>query len=312
LLTVSKKLALIAAVIMALFVFSGVADLADARSRSGGRSFGKSSSPTAPSSPFRQSAPSQSLRPDSPGLLSSPFARGMAGGLLGGMLGGMIFGGPAHGMGMGGVGGSGIGLIEILLLAGIGYFLYKKFIQPRALASSADKAPALARQQIDAMGQGAGVYADDRPDEALIQGVKQIWTVDADFDPEGFKEVAQDLFFKVQAGWTRRETAGLADFVGTQLLAEYGAHFAQMKQQGHINRLENIAVRRVDLIDAGVQEGEVFVTVRFIANLLDYTVDEAGALVAGNPHQPVKFEENWTFAHPIGTPRWKLEGIAQH
>jgi predicted lipid-binding transport protein (Tim44 family) len=145
-----------------------------------------------------------------------------------------------------------------------------------------------------------------------VEGVKQIWTVDAGFDPEGFKEIAQDLFFKVQAGWTRREVSGLRDFVGDQLLAEYSEHFDQMKQQGHINRLENIAVRRVDLLQAGVERGEIFVTVRFIANLLDYTVDETGALVSGDPHQPVKFEESWTFARPVGSTQWKLEGIAPH
>lgn len=304
----SKNLALTAMVVMVFFVLAGFTELAEARSRSGGRSFGRSA---APSAPTRQAPPSQTMRPDSPSAFSSPFARGMAGGLLGGMLGGMLFGGMAHGTGMGGVGGSGIGLIEILLLAGLGYFLYRKFFRRQALAPITGGPPVFSRSALDAIPPGSGSHPDDRPDEALVEGVKQIWTVDAGFDPEGFKETAQDLFFKVQAGWTRREVAALTDYVGDTLQAEYGRHFEQMKQQGHINRLENIAVRRVDLIDAGVQQGEIFVTVRFTANLLDYTVDEAGTLVAGDPHQPVKFEENWTFARMAGATRWKLEGVVQ-
>lgn len=40
----------------------------------------------------------------------------------------MLFSGLAHA----GLGGSGFGMIEILLLAGLGYFLYRKFRSPAA------------------------------------------------------------------------------------------------------------------------------------------------------------------------------------
>jgi predicted lipid-binding transport protein (Tim44 family) len=53
-----------------------------------------------------------------------------------------------------------------------------------------------------------------------------------------------------------------------------------------------------------------FVTVNFSANLLDYTVDDkSGDLVDGSMSNPVKFEEEWTWARPAGTQDWKLEGI---
>jgi predicted lipid-binding transport protein (Tim44 family) len=98
--------------------------------------------------------------------------------------------------------------------------------------------------------------------------------------------------------------------VGDQLLDEYASHFDEMRRQGRINRLENIAVRSVDLIAAGVQGNEMFVTVRFTANLLDYTVDDkTDAVVEGDPENSIKFQEEWTFAAPSGNPSWKLEGI---
>lgn len=151
---------------------------------------------------------------------------------------------------------------------------------------------------------------DIPPDDPLVNGVRQIWDVDPDFNPDNFNDTAQDLFFKIQAGWTRRETSVLSAFVGDQLLNEYAGHFAEMKQKGHVNRLENIAVRKVDLIDAGVEGSEIFVTVHFLANLLDYTVDDvSGNTISGDPQNPVKFEENWTFARQIGSNSWKLEGI---
>lgn len=310
-----RKITLFAIATLLLFLGAGFLELADARSRGGGRSFQRSpsfSKPTQQSQP-RQTTTNPAATPTSP--MGGSFARGLAGGIMGGFLGSMLFGGIAHGMGgAGGFGGSGIGLFEILLFAGLAYLIYRWFSQRKALAgntgaqfSQDQKAPGSLFSGMGAQHRAEQEYPVEDP---LVTGVKEIWTVDPDFDPDGFKDTAQDLFFKVQAGWTRRDTSVLKDYVGNQLLSEYGQHFAEMKQMGHINRLENIAVRKIDLISAGVQQGEIFVTVRFTANLLDYTVDEkSGEIVQGDQENPIKFEEDWTFARPVGTRTWKLEGI---
>ena len=49
-----------------------------------------------------------------------------------------------------------------------------------------------------------------------------------------------------------------------------------------INRLENIAVRNVDITEAWQESGSDFITVRVYANLLDYNVDEnTGQVISG-------------------------------
>lgn len=304
--TMIKKTSVLAIFMSIAFFMLCLVDLADARSRSGGRSFSPSRSYSKP----QQTIPTQAARP--PAGSSGAFTRGLVGGLVGGAIGSMLFGGMAHGMGTGGFGGSGIGFIEILIFGVIIYFLYKKFFRRPALSATGGYDTGYARSSVD---QIAGPsdredLMDIPPDDPLVEGVRQIWDVDPDFNPDGFKETAQDLFFKIQAGWTKRDTGILKDYVGDQLLDEYAGHFAEMKQKGHINRLENIAVRKVDLLSAGVEGSEIFVTVRFIANLLDYTVDDvSGNTVSGDPQNPVKFEENWTFARRIGAGDWRLEGI---
>ena len=83
-----------------------------------------------------------------------------------------------------------------------------------------------------------------------------------------------------------------------------------MRALGHINKLESIAIRRVEVVDAGSDGREDFATVLFSANLLDYTVDDkTGNLIEGSMTTPVKFEEEWTWARPSGSDAWKLEGI---
>ncbi|MFZ2634006.1 MAG: Tim44 domain-containing protein [Desulfosalsimonadaceae bacterium] len=317
-----KNASIAALFIVFFFLVAGFAELAEARSRGGGRSFGgrgysrSVSKPAAPrSTPY--TAPRSASQASRPGSTGGAFTRGLAGGVMGGLLGNMLFGGGmAHGTGMGGMGGSGLGLFEILLLAGLGYFLYNKFIKGKSFGA-AGAGSAYARTT---PGQVTGIFGrQDAPevhapevdeDDPLVAGVKEIWQVDETFQPDRFKETAQDLFFKVQSGWTRRDINALKGMVGDQLLAEYDRHFTQMKEKGQFNRLENIAVRKVDLVQAGVEEGEIFVTVRFTANLLDYTVDEkSGEIVGGDRENPVKFDENWTFARPVGVGTWKLEGI---
>jgi len=317
-----KKVSIAALFIAFFFLVAGFSELAEARSRGGGRSFGGSRSfsrPAPRSTPY--TTPGSMSQPSRPGNMGGSFSRGLAGGvaggLMGGMIGNMLFGGTAHGSGMGGMGGSGLGLFEILLLAGLGYFLYNKFVKGKSFGPAAGAGSAYARSttgQVPGLfgrQDGPEVYAPTMDEDApLVAGVKQIWQVDETFHPDRFKETAQDLFFKIQAGWTQRDVNALKGLVGDQLLAEYDRHFSEMREKGHFNRLENIAVRKVDLVQAGVEGREIFVTVRFTANLLDYHVDEkSGEIVGGDRENPVKFDENWTFARPVGGGGWKLEGI---
>jgi predicted lipid-binding transport protein (Tim44 family) len=84
-----------------------------------------------------------------------------------------------------------------------------------------------------------------------------------------------------------------------------------LRAERRMNRLENIAIRSVDLTEAWQESGQDFATVRFLANLLDYTTDESGQVVEGSRVEPVKFEEFWTFTRPVGPSPWRLSAIQQ-
>lgn len=292
--------------VMMVFLVTGLMETADARTKSGGRSFKQSPTVSKPAPPTQPAPPMGSP-------MGGSFTRGLAGGIMGGFLGSMLFGGMAHGMGMGGIGGSGFGLIEILLLAGIGYFLFRRFSRRKALSGGPGSAFRTDQSSPAGLFSNTGAAhrtGADMTEDPLVRGVREIWALDPGFNPDGFKETAQDLFFKIQAGWIRRDISVLKPYVGNQLLDEYAKHFEEQKRAGHINRLEHIAVRSVELMAAGVEHGEIFVTMRFTANLIDYTVNEkTGQIVSGDADNPVKFDESWTFATPVGSQTWKLEGI---
>ncbi len=115
----------------------------NAEARVGGsRSFGNRGSRSYSKPASNYSQPNQTRQHAAPApspfqqQAGGGFMRSMAGGIMGGMLGSMLFSSFAGaGGGMGSLGGGGIGLFEIALLAGIGYLIYR-FIKKRRADSA--------------------------------------------------------------------------------------------------------------------------------------------------------------------------------
>ena len=62
-------------------------------------------------------------------------------------------------------------------------------------------------------------------------------------------------------------------------------------------------MRSVDLVEVWQESGSDYITVRFLANILDYAVDEAtGQVISRSKVDPVKFEEY----SDLHSSRWKL------
>ncbi|MCJ7601217.1 MAG: TIM44-like domain-containing protein [Desulfobulbaceae bacterium] len=55
----------------------------------------------------------------------------------------------------------------------------------------------------------------------LAEGINMIRRSEPDFDPDYFKEVAQDVFFQVQAGWMQRDISAYRHLLGKRLAQEY-------------------------------------------------------------------------------------------
>jgi len=309
---------------LAIIALAPVLLATDAWARAGGGSSGGSRGSRSYSSPARPSptpaTPSQPTSPPSsfqqPQPQRSGWGAGLMGGLagfaLGGLLGSMLFGG--HGMG------GGIGLLEILLIAGGAFLLFR-------MMRSRQSTPEPSYGQ----GGGGGQWQSQPPPQPyqapsyqaqaqpaqigsgdLDRGVANIRQMDAGFDPARFSDTASDIFFKVQAAWMNREMREAAVVVTSEMSDTLQKDCDRLRGQGRVNRLENIAVRSVDVTEAWQESGQDYVTVHFLASLLDYTVDErSGQVVEGNRSEPVKFEEFWTFVRPVGPNPWRLTAIQQ-
>lgn len=327
-----------AVVVMFLFLFFGALELEAWARAGGGRSFGGGSSRSF-STPYRgNSSPSQRNEyrsyqaPSQPAAPSAPasqpwggggFLRGLAGGIAGGFLGSLLFSSLGYGAGFGGLGGGfggGIGLLEILLFAGIA-FAVVAYLRRRNQAGFAGAHGGHFTMGSGGHGGGCGSthggQADSSVEEApgaanLQRGLAEVNTIVRGFSAGRFPEEAMDLFFQIQGAWANRDLGPVRDLLGPEVRQEFQMLIDTLKADGKINRLENIAVRRSEIQEAWVETGKAFVTVHFLANLLDYTVEEStGRVVGGSKEIPVKFEEYWTFVRPAGEASWQLTGIQQ-
>ena len=304
-----------------LFFLIGIMEL-DAFARVGGgmssgsrgsRSFSSPSRPySAPSPSTPSMTPSQPMTPQLPQQQPSMW-RGLAMGVAGGFLGSMLFSGLSHGMGMGGFGGSGIGLMDIILIGGLLYILYMLIKKRKEAASAAGYSYQTGASP--STGQQTG-FADASRDqgrtEADVQtGLRHIRQMDPSFDEARFSDLCMDNFFKIQGAWINRDMSLVKNILTQEMFGILQRDADKLKAEKKINKLDNIAVRSAEITEAWQEGGTDFITARVLASLLDYTVSESGELLAGSKTEPVKFEEYWTFARSVGSGNWQLSAINQ-
>jgi predicted lipid-binding transport protein (Tim44 family) len=235
----------------------------------------------------------------------------MVGGLAGGFLGAMLF--SSLGFGATGAGGlGGINMMHILLIGlllfGVYWFIKKRRqekLAPAGVQYYQGETADTAYQP--AYGDGPTIAGKD-----VSGGLSDIRRMDSSFSEEKFRDQSMEFFFKVQAAWANRDMGGIQNRLTAEVYQAIQGEADSLRQEKKVNRLDNIAVRSVDIMEAWQESGEDFITVKFLANLLDYTVDEAtGSVVAGSKDEPVRFEEYWTFSRPVGHNPWRLSAVDQ-
>jgi predicted lipid-binding transport protein (Tim44 family) len=273
----------------------------------GSRSYSRpASTPSQATQPRQQASPAQQQ--------GGGFMRNMGGGLLGGIAGGMLGGMLFRSLGMAGGGmggGGGIGIFEIILLAGIGYLIYR-FIKNRRAAGSSTS-------YVQGGYQGGTVipisneYSGNQLATGDVDaGLGHLRQMDPSFDEQRFNDTAMDIFFKIQGSWMNRDLMPVSGLLTDEMKRIFQEDLDRLLRDKQVNRLENIAVRNVDIIEAWQESGQDYITASIYANLLDYTTDDvSGAVVAGSKTEPVKFEEQWTFTRPVGNNPWRMSAINQ-
>jgi predicted lipid-binding transport protein (Tim44 family) len=202
--------------IIALFFFALFytwIEQAEARRMGGGRSFGSSPSyqrsAPQPSSPQRTQPSPQS--PATPAAAPRPFG-GMLGGLLmGGLIGSLLFGGM-HSWG-------GPGLLDILIIGGLLFFLFR-FLKARRMATQeagqASFSTGLDSQQTwGSAGSGYGAIQGTE-----VPAASEEVNIPQDFDQKDFMKGAKAAYTRLQSSWDKRDLEDIRHFTSKEVWEE--------------------------------------------------------------------------------------------
>jgi predicted lipid-binding transport protein (Tim44 family) len=297
--------------LLVLVALATTAGEAWARAGSGGSRGSRSSSPPSRPAPLTPSTPSTPAAPSrSPGTsLATPAPRPSPfGGLLGG-IGGFVLGGLIGGLLFGGLGrGFGIGFLDLLLIGG-GLFLLFRMMQARRREPAYAGAPGYAGAD-ERWDRGASV-APETPGafDDLDRGLDHIRQMDPGFDAAALAADAAEAFGAVQNAVAAGDVAPLRPRLTPEMSAHLQAQCDGLRRAGRVNRIERIQIERAEVTEAWQERGQDFVTVLLAGSLIDYTLDASGAVVAGSRGGPERFEEFWTFTRPVGPNTWTLTAI---
>ena len=158
--------------------------------------------------------------------------------------------------GLGFGGGGGIGLFGIVILALILYAAYR-FVSRR-------RAPGQAGAYYESSTGGAPVYqqpfqpayASGGQEADMETGLRHIRRMDSYFDEAKFRDATMDAFFKIQGAWANRDMSSVRETLTDPMYGIFRGDAERLKAEKKINKLDNIAVRSTDIVEAcaGIRE----------------------------------------------------------
>jgi predicted lipid-binding transport protein (Tim44 family) len=267
------------------------------------QSFSTSTTPRpdmgAPSGSFssQQARPNPTAANPGGGFFSRPGIGGMLGGLVvGGLLGSMLFGG-GHGFG-------GPGLLDILLIGG-GLFLLFKFLRSRRTATAQGPAygqpmartlePEPLSQAREAAAGGWNNLGADGAAQTMTTGP----ATPPGFDAAEFLAGAKTLFARMQQSWSKRDLADIEAFATPAFMADVRRQAAEDPTPTPTD----VLLVDAKLLEVRSQGGQTIASAYF--DTLMREDPKAG--------QPEQVREVWHFVRKEAVPgdSWKLDAIQQ-
>jgi hypothetical protein len=136
---------------------------------------------------------------------------------------------------------------------------------------------------------------------------------DGYWDPEELKQRVREVFFPVQATWSKRDVTASRPYVSDKLYQRHKLQLDGLERQHRVNRIEDLQLDEVDIVrvvNVTADDKDRFVA--FIqCRARDWMEDtETGRVVNGNPQAQTTFQQFWSF---VRDPEhgWVLDEIQQ-
>jgi predicted lipid-binding transport protein (Tim44 family) len=134
---------------------------------------------------------------------------------------------------------------------------------------------------------------------------------DPSVSPEALRKLTESTFRKLQECWGTRSYDPMKPLLMPSLFAQHAAQLRGMVHNHEINRIENLKVERVDLVNVRYMEkpNQREFTALISASARDYYVHETTGKFLRGDSGAARFQEFWTFQRQDD--RWLLREIEQ-
>jgi len=123
---------------------------------------------------------------------------------------------------------------------------------------------------------------------------------DPAFDESAFGQRVAAAFLKIQQAWMDQNLQSVRPFISDGVSERFSLQFAEQKELGYRDVMENVAVQQVRIVD--VRSAGVFdeVSVRLSASAADFRVSRADNKPLGGSRSVEPFVEIWSFLRRRG------------
>lgn len=122
------------------------------------------------------------------------------------------------------------------------------------------------------------------------------------FDWQAFLARAEHIFRALQEAWSEQKWEQARPYETDNLFGQHVYWMEAYRSQGLRNRIEQINIQKMELVDVASDAFYDSLTLRIFASMVDYTEEIAsGRVTSGSKSQPHRFSEYWTFIRRIGS-----------
>ncbi|HBQ45378.1 MAG TPA: Tim44 domain-containing protein [Thiomicrospira sp.] len=302
-------------ILLTLVTFSVFSQVADAKRFGGGKSFGYSKQ--VPPKQYNQKPAAKPSKETAEKSAGTAGAAGVAGGAgtVAAKSGASRWLGPLAGLAAGGLlaamifgdGFAGIQILDILIIGGIAFVLFKLFTRRRQQPSIAGHEHSSDKILQDDH-QKREVYQQPAPKQqtssgsifgsALSEEAQSIEQLPSWFDEAGFITNAKSHFVAVQKAWDAADVSEIESYCSAELFSALSSEMATMQAGENHTEIDEL---NVELVDAAIDADYLVVSIRFSG----FIIEEKG----GVAHS---FNEIWHIRRlAIGEGDWQISGIQQ-
>ena len=152
------------------------------------------------------------------------------------------------------------------------------------------------------------IKAAARGDETLAAGLTQIRVADPSFDPDGFASGARAAFEMVLDAFATGDTGVLKAMLSPDVFANFQQAIRARQEAGETLKYTLVGIRKAEIAEAYMDGRNATVTVKFISEQINATLDREGAVIGGDLNKVVDVTDFWTFQRDTRSrdPNWTL------